>query len=611
MPLKSTRHVLLWAALTLALLGAPSVLALEESDRLWRLGTNAFRDRFYPTAQQALERFIARSPADPRVPDAWLTLGKAQLALDDLARAAESFERALAFEPPPGRSQEARFWAAETLFRLKRYDEARAAYGAVIRADAASPLAPDAMYGLAVTELTLRRLEPAIASYRGLVQQWPEYALMSQPALALGRTLEYEALMAEAPPIAAGLYRAGVIAGELGHEQAQEAAWMRLGEEFPEHRLTRRATLGLAAIAYKLQHFDESLALARTAALSEDTTVRVEALLLIGEAGLTLNRYSDALEEFEAAAMASGTDTALRFRALAGIGAAYEAQRQWADAVTAYQEIVDSSSDPALSRQAGERLAAVTAGLQRSTRQDAVDRATAVVQPPPLAMGPAEPPAPQIAKETFPSVVLLLMQDRANKAIRLGTGFFVRADVVATNFHVIDGTAGGHAKVVGQDFQYEVAGVIASDERRDLALLQIKGLTAPPLPLEPDRPVAVGEDVYVVGNPEGLEGTFSHGIVSGIRHAGPDRRLQITAPISEGSSGGPVLNKRGKVIGIAASSLKQGQNLNFAVPVSYLLPLLANNADARASASRPREPTRDVTQTGDTFPLETWEHWSR
>src|SRR3989442_850088 len=256
MPLKSIRRALLWAALTLALLGASSAFALEESDRLWRLGTNAFRDKLYATAHQALEWFIARSPGDPRVPEAWLTLGKTQLALDDLARAAEAFERALAFEPQPGRSQEARFWAAETPFRLKPYDEARAAYGAVIRADAASPLAPDAMYGLAVTELTLRRLEPAIASYRGLVQQWPEYAMMSQPALALGRTLEYEALMAEATPTAAGLYRAGVIAGELGHEQAQQAAWMRLGDEFPEHKLTRRAPLGLAAIAYNLQNFN-------------------------------------------------------------------------------------------------------------------------------------------------------------------------------------------------------------------------------------------------------------------------------------------------------------------------------------------------------------------
>ncbi len=172
MPLKSIRHALPWAVLTTALLGAPSAFALEESDRLWRLGTNAFLDRLYPTAQQALERFIARSPADPRVPGAWLTLGKTQLALDDLARAAESFERALAFEPPPGRSQEARFWAAETLFRLKRYDEARVAYGAVIRADAASPLAPDAMYGLAVTELRLRRLESAIASGHPFTEKW-------------------------------------------------------------------------------------------------------------------------------------------------------------------------------------------------------------------------------------------------------------------------------------------------------------------------------------------------------------------------------------------------------------------------------------------------------
>lgn len=74
----------------------------------------------------------------------------------------------------------------------------------------------------------------------------------------------------------------------------------------------------------------------------------------------------------------------------------------------------------------------------------------------------------------------------------------------------------------------------------------------------------------MVGNPLGLEGTFSAGIVSGIRKIETDTVYQITAPISPGSSGGPVLDSQGRVIGIAAATYNGGQNLNFAIPVSYL-----------------------------------------
>ena len=110
---------------------------------------------------------------------------------------------------------------------------------------------------------------------------------------------------------------------------------------------------------------------------------------------------------------------------------------------------------------------------------------------------------------------------------------------------------------------------------RDLALLRLQDAQAPALALGESSEVAVGDEIFAVGNPRGLEGTFSAGIISGIRRVGQDTLLQVTAPISPGSSGGPILNGRGEVIGVAVASFTGGQNLNFAVPADYLKALIS------------------------------------
>lgn len=185
------------------------------------------------------------------------------------------------------------------------------------------------------------------------------------------------------------------------------------------------------------------------------------------------------------------------------------------------------------------------------------------------------PRAREIAQKSFPSVVLLVMQDARGQPVSLGSGFFVRGGVVATNVHVVEGASQGYARIVGQKSKYEIRGIAAIDSLHDLALLAVPGATAPSLQLGDTRQVQVGDEVYAIGNPQGLEGTFSQGIVSGIREVGPDKFLQITAPISPGSSGGPVLDAQGKVVGVAVATFKGGQNLNFAIPVPYLTALLS------------------------------------
>jgi len=95
--------------------------------------------------------------------------------------------------------------------------------------------------------------------------------------------------------------------------------------------------------------------------------------------------------------------------------------------------------------------------------------------------------------------------------------------------------------------------------------------------------IGVGDLIYVLGSPEGLESTFSQGNISGTRRLDGRSLIQITAPISHGSSGGPVLNSAGEVIGIAVGALRAGQNLNFAIPVSDLISLTsALSSDRKA-----------------------------
>jgi len=146
-----------------------------------------------------------------------------------------------------------------------------------------------------------------------------------------------------------------------------------------------------------------------------------------------------------------------------------------------------------------------------------------------------------------------------------------------TNAHVVAGAA----RVEIFDDSGALLGIAPYAEMLsstvDLAILPSVGVRVPALPLALTAP-AVGEQVIVIGAPEGLTNTVSDGIVSAVRQLETRRLLQITAPISPGSSGGPVLNARGEVVGVSVSILREGQNLNFAVPAADVIALTASRA---------------------------------
>jgi TolA-binding protein len=179
------------------------VAALEEADRLYLVGEQSVNDGLHPLAARVLERFITDYPNDPRVPTASLLLGRAWLGVGLPERSLEMFRKLQQMSPPPGRPLEARFWEAEALFRLKRYLDARTIYDEIVKTDAASPMAPDAMYGLAWTDLETKKPEAAVKELREFLSTWPDHPLAPPATLALGRALIDLKRPAEAVPVLA------------------------------------------------------------------------------------------------------------------------------------------------------------------------------------------------------------------------------------------------------------------------------------------------------------------------------------------------------------------------------------------------------------------------
>ena len=161
-----------------------------------------------------------------------------------------------------------------------------------------------------------------------------------------------------------------------------------------------------------------------------------------------------------------------------------------------------------------------------------------------------------------------------------GSGFAAENGIVATAYHVL-GSGTPLEKIWIQPMFYKTYfradSILAFDIDNDIAIFRVEELTIPPLPLANSDEVSIGEQIVVVGAPQGLKGTFSEGNVSAVREnvsADHDARvIQITAPTSANSSGSPVCNLQGEVIGINAFDV-EGENLNFAVPSNALRDLI-------------------------------------
>ena len=169
------------------------------------------------------------------------------------------------------------------------------------------------------------------------------------------------------------------------------------------------------------------------------------------------------------------------------------------------------------------------------------------------------------------SVVIILTKDDDNNS--LGSGFFISDGMIITNEHVISGAKYGYARIVNQKEKIMPITIINCNKKIDVAILKVPITKKYKLlPLADVSKLLIGEKLYALGNPLGQEGTFSDGIVSRLEKndKGEVIEIQTNTAISPGSSGGPVVDSEGNVVGIVVSYLRESQNINFVIPISII-----------------------------------------
>ena len=179
--------------------------------------------------------------------------------------------------------------------------------------------------------------------------------------------------------------------------------------------------------------------------------------------------------------------------------------------------------------------------------------------------------AEQVSAKCSPAVFYIEVYDAGGRALGSGSGFFIsEGGRAVTNCHVIDGASSAKIQTTDGSW-YNVRGVYDYSEDKDLALLQIDGSGFPYLNMADSSVVRSGQTIYAIGSPRGLDNTFSSGIISNTaRTIGSLTYIQITAPISPGSSGGALVDAYGNVIGVTSAYIEGGQNLNLAIPINLV-----------------------------------------
>ena len=172
-------------------------------------------------------------------------------------------------------------------------------------------------------------------------------------------------------------------------------------------------------------------------------------------------------------------------------------------------------------------------------------------------------------RDALPSVVSVTMLDAGGRTTRQASGFFFKADELATSLSVIEGAARGRVTFVGQTGAYEIADVTGLDREHGLVTLRVARAKAPALAIGNKKETTLGDKVAIIGSGAKMEAAYAPGAISSYKD---DDQIEIAAQATQSVAGGPLLNAQGEVIGIMAESSASGRAL--AVPVNYLIDLI-------------------------------------
>jgi len=212
--------------------------------------------------------------------------------------------------------------------------------------------------------------------------------------------------------------------------------------------------------------------------------------------------------------------------------------------------------------------------------------------------------AAQIYEKCSDAVFYIQVYDADKKIIASASGFFINIKGLAvTNYHVIEDAYSAEIKL-SDGKTYSVSKVLGYDKDKDIAILQINADITTSLAQGDSNNLSSGQQIYTISSPLGLQNSISEGIISSPKRiVAGQAYIQITAPISAGSSGGALLNEQGEVIGIATGGFEGGQNLNVAIPIYELanIPLSSNLTLSQVTEKeKPApDPTTNIPDVGD------------
>ena len=207
----------------------------------------------------------------------------------------------------------------------------------------------------------------------------------------------------------------------------------------------------------------------------------------------------------------------------------------------------------------------------------------------------------ELFRQASPSVVVVKVYDKRDKLLAFGSGVVIADGVVATNCHVLN-TKGAQYPEVEDRGKNLSADLREVDKERDLCTLDVGALSAKSVTMGSSKSLEIGDKVYAIGAPEGYKLSLSDGLVSGKRGIGGVQLLQVTAPISHGSSGGGLFDSSGRLVGITTLTDASGQSLNFAIPAEWIadLPKRSTYSAKRTAADIAAEQAdREATAASD------------